>query len=105
MAEAEQPQRLRPEHSVTVEDVRQLMGASTPHFAMHLRNRIAKLIRDLPDTDSAKQLGLQEIARLERLAFTGEVRGEQGQEGEDALRAVDPDAPVRKIPGTRSPLR
>ena len=105
MAEAEQPQRLRPEHSVTVEDVRQLMGASTPHFAMHLRNRIAKLIRDLPDTDPAKQLGRQEIARLERLAFTGEVRGEQGQEGEDALRAVDPDAPVRKIPGTRSPLR
>ena len=105
MAEAEQPQRLRPEHSVTVEDVRQLMGASTPHFAMHLRNRIAKLIRGLPDADPARQLGLREIARLERLAFTGEVRGEQGQEGEDALRAVDPDAPVRKIPGTRSPLR
>src|SRR3954452_17165485 len=105
MAEAEQPKRLSPEHSVTVEDVRQLMGASTPHFAMHLRNRIAKLIRDLPDTDPAKRLGRQEIARLDRLAFTGEVRGEQGQEGEDALRAVDPDAPVRKIPGTRSPLR
>ena len=41
MAEAEQPERLRPEHRVTVDDVRQLMGASTPHFALQLRNRIA----------------------------------------------------------------
>ena len=105
MAEAEQPKRLRPEHTVTVDDVRQLMGASTPHFAMHLRNRIAKLIRDLPDTDPAKQLGRQEIARLERLAFTGEVRGEQGQDGEESLRSNNADAPTRRIPGTRPPLR
>ena len=47
MAEAEQPQRLRPHHQVTVDDVRQLMGASTPHFALQLRNRIAKLIEPL----------------------------------------------------------
>ena len=104
MAEAEQPRRLASDHKVTVEDVRQLMGASTPHFALHLRNRIAKLIRDLPDNDPARQLGLREIARLERLGFTGETRGEQGQDGEEPLRAVNPDASVRKIPGTRSPL-
>jgi hypothetical protein len=72
---------------------------------MQLRNRIARLIRDLPDNDPAKQLGRQEIARLERLGFTGEVRGEQGQEGEEALRSVAPDAPIRRIPGTRRPLR
>jgi hypothetical protein len=104
MAEAEQPQRLRPEHRVTVDDVRQLMGASTPHFALQLRNRIAKLIRHLPDDDPAKQLGRAEIARLERLAFTGEVRGERGQNGEKALRAVNDDAPIRRIPGARPPL-
>ena len=105
MAEAEQPQRLRPEHQVTVDDVRQLMGASTPHFALQLRNRIAKLIRDLPDDDPASRLGLTEIARLERLAFTGENRGEQGQDGERPLRSNDPDEPVRRVPGVRSPLR
>jgi hypothetical protein len=104
MAEAEQPKRLQDGHTVTVEDVRQLMGASTPHFAMQLRNRIAKLIRGLPDTDPAKQLGRAEIARLERLAFTGEVRGEQGQDGEEALRSNDPDAPTRRIEGIRPPL-
>jgi hypothetical protein len=105
MAEAEQPQRLRPDHHVTVDDVRQLMGASTPHFALQLRNRIAKLVRELPDDDPAKVLGRTEIARLERLAFSGEVRGEQGQDGEKTLRSNSPDEPVRRIPGVRYPLR
>jgi hypothetical protein len=104
MAEAEQPRRLAPDHKVSLEDVRQLMGASTPHFALQLRNRIAKLIRDLPEDDPARRLGLQEIARLERLGFTGETRGEQGQDGETALRSVGPEEPVRRIPGARSPL-
>ncbi len=104
MAEAEQPRRQAPEFQVSVDDVRQLMGASTPHFALQLRNRIAKLIRDLPDDDPARRLGLQEIARLERLGFTGETRGEYGQDGEVTLRSNNVDAPVRKVPGARSPL-
>ena len=45
MAEAEQPERLGHDRQVTVDDVRQLMGASTPHFALQLRNRIRTLIR------------------------------------------------------------
>ena len=104
MAEAENPQRLRDGRRVTEEDVRQLMGASAPHFALQLRNRIAKLVRDLPPEDPARRLGEMEIARLERLAFTGEVRGEQGQDGEKGLRANNPDAPVRKVAGARAPL-
>jgi len=80
MAEAEKPSRLDPRHRVTVDDVRQLMGASTPHFALQLRNRISKLIAGLPADDPARRLGEQEIARLERLGFTGEVRGEPAEE-------------------------
>ena len=34
MSPAEHPQRLRSDHHVSVDDVRQLMGASTPHFAL-----------------------------------------------------------------------
>jgi hypothetical protein len=34
MSEAENPERLRDGRAVTVDDVRQLMGASTPHFAL-----------------------------------------------------------------------
>ena len=82
MAEAEQPERLRHDRDVTVDDVRQLMGASTPHFALQLRNRIRTLIRGLPPEDPARLLGEQEIARLERLGFEGELRGEPAQDGQ-----------------------
>ncbi len=104
MAEAEQPSRLKPDYQVTTEDVRSLMGASTPHFALQLRNRIAKLVRGLDAGDPARKLGELEIARLDRIAVTGEVRGEPGQEGERALRSVDPDAPTVRQPGARSVL-
>ena len=42
MSQAETSDRLRPGREVTVDDVRQLMGASTPHFALQLRERIRK---------------------------------------------------------------
>jgi hypothetical protein len=97
MAEAEQPSRLRPDHRVTVDDVRQLMGASTPHFALQLRNRIRKLIAGLSPDDPARQLGENEIARLERIAFSGEVRGEQGSDGFPTLRSVGEGEPSRRV--------
>jgi hypothetical protein len=73
---------------VTVEDVRQLMGASTPHFALQLRNRIAKLIADLPPEHPARMEGEREIARLQRLGFEGENRGEGAAEGERPLPSL-----------------
>ena len=99
MAEAEQPERLRPQRQVTVDDVRQLMGASTPHFALQLRNRIRRLIDGLPPGDAARMLGEQEIARLDSLAFTGEVRGEGHQEGERPLPSVGDDEQPRYVEG------
>ena len=97
MAQAEQPERLRRE--VTVDDVRQLMGSSTPHFALQLRTRIARLIDRLPPDDPARRLGEQEIARLERLAFTGEVRGEGYQDGQRLLPSVNDHEQPRRVPG------
>jgi hypothetical protein len=99
MAEAEQPERLLPDRRVTVDDVRQLMGASTPHFALQLRNRIRTLIRGLPPDDPARLLGVQEIARLERLGFTGETRGEPEQQGQRALRSLDDHEHPRHVDG------
>ena len=87
MSELERPDRSTPDHEVTVEDVRQLMGASTPHFALQLRNRIRKLIAGLPPEHPARILGEQEIARLEQIAFAGEQRGDAG-DGEPSLASV-----------------
>ena len=78
MSEYEQPGRF--EREPTVEDVRQLMGASTPHFAMHLRNRIQTLISPLPADHPARVEGEREIARLDALAWGSEPRGEAGAE-------------------------
>jgi hypothetical protein len=65
----------------TVEDVRHLMGASTPHFALQIRNRIRNLIDGLPADHPARVEGEREIARLNTLAFGGEDRGpQQGHE-------------------------
>jgi hypothetical protein len=88
MSQAEHPERLGPQHEVTVEDVRQLMGASTPHFALQIRNRIRKLIAGLPSDHPARIEGEREIARLERIAVAGEVRGEGGQDGERPLPSL-----------------
>jgi hypothetical protein len=65
MAGAEQPQRLHPDHRVSVDDVR-------------------RLIAGLPGDDPARVMGEREIARLEQIAFTGETRGEH----EEPLRPL-----------------
>jgi hypothetical protein len=88
MSEAEHPARSAPDHEVTVEDVRQLMGASTPHFALQIRNRIAHLIRGLPPDHPARLEGEREIGRLDRLAYVGEDRGEPGEDGERPLPSL-----------------
>ena len=88
MSQAEHPDRLKPGREVTVEDVRQLMGASTPHFALQLRERIRRLIRELPSDHPARVEGEREIERLNRIAFVGEVRGHQAEPGLDPLPSV-----------------
>ncbi len=92
MSEFEQPGRL--EREPTVEDVRQLMGASTPHFALQLRNRIASLIAGLPEGHPARVEGEREIARLDDVAQGSERRGERG-DGEPAMPSLraDPGEP------------
>ncbi len=85
MSEYEQPGRL--EREPAVEDVRQLMGASTPHFALQLRNRIRTLISGLPPDHPARVEGEREIGRLDEVAKGSERRGEDGQ-GEPAMPSL-----------------
>jgi hypothetical protein len=99
MAEAEQPERLRGDREVTVDDVRQLVASATPHFSYQIRNRIRKLITGLPADSPVRRYGEQEIARLERLGFTGEVRGTPEQDGMRELPSVSEHEQPRYIPG------
>ncbi len=85
MSEFERSDRM--EREPTVEDVRQLMGASTPHFALQIRNRIRNLIDGLPPDHPARIEGEREMARLERIAFEGEHRG-QSVPGERELPSI-----------------
>ncbi|MEA2479925.1 MAG: hypothetical protein QOJ07_1847 [Thermoleophilaceae bacterium] len=79
MSEYERPDRAGREP--TMEDLRQLMGASTPHFALQLRNRIRHLIAGLPIGHPVRSEGEREILRLDRIAFEGERRGAQAEPG------------------------
>ena len=75
MSETENPELLEA-HRITAEDIRALAGASTPHFALQVRNRIRRLIEPLPEGDPARLEGERKIADLERLADnSGEPRG------------------------------
>ncbi len=89
MSQAEHPDRLREGRDVTLDDVRQLMGASTPHFALQLRERIRTLIRSLPGEHPARVEGEREIVRLDRIAVAGEIRGLPAEPGFEPLPSVE----------------
>jgi hypothetical protein len=86
MSEYERPDRRQREP--TMEDVRQLFGASTPHFALHLRNRIRALVAGLPEGHPVRVEGEREIARLEGIAVAGERRGMPAEPGMRPMPAV-----------------
>ncbi len=79
MSEAENPALLGSDHAVTAEEIRALAGASTPHFALQVRNRIRRLIEPLPQSHPARAEGERKIAALEDLAeHSGDPRGTTG---------------------------
>ncbi len=79
MSEAESPDLLGGAHEVSAEDIRALAGASTPHFALQVRNRIRRLIEPLAADHPARVEGERKIAELEGLAeHSGDPRGTMG---------------------------
>ena len=75
MSGPERPDRVAPDHRVTVDDVRELVGPATPHFALQIRDRVARLIDGLAPDDPARAEGERAIARLQRLADEGQGSG------------------------------
>lgn len=82
MSEFEKPELKSAGHTVTVDGVRALAGAATPHFSLQVRNRLKRLVAPLPANDPTRQLAELEIAKLEKLA----VEGERGSGESDLAR-------------------
>jgi hypothetical protein len=79
VSEAESPDLLGSANEVSAEDIRALAGASTPHFALQVRNRIRRLIEPLAADHPARIEGERKIAELEDLAeHSGDPRGTMG---------------------------
>ncbi|HWK25815.1 MAG TPA: hypothetical protein VNS09_04590 [Solirubrobacter sp.] len=97
MAEAEQPERLRGDRPVTVDDIHQLVASATPHFAYQIRNRIRKLTAGLPEDSQVRAYAEAEIAKLETLGFTGEIRGTPAEDGMAALPSVNESEHPRRV--------
>jgi hypothetical protein len=89
MSDAERPDRLEPDRVVTVEDIRELTGAATPHFALQIRDRVRRLIEPLAPDHPARVEGERAIARLERLARDGQGTG--------AVDAREPPLPSLRL--------
>jgi hypothetical protein len=65
MTEPETELRVEP----TIDDVDELLGPATPHFAMQIRARVRDLVRDLPADHPVRRHAEEKIELLERLAF------------------------------------
>jgi hypothetical protein len=89
---AERADRLAPGHRVIVEDIRELVGPATPHFALQIRDRVKRLIADLPPADPARIEGERAIERLERMAREGQNSGHV-QEHEQPLPSLRLERP------------
>ncbi|WP_022927610.1 hypothetical protein [Patulibacter americanus] len=85
MSEAQSPAERDLGTRVTIDDLRELTGAATPHFAQQIRNRVARLIDGLPADDPVRRVGEAEIRRLTALGRSGEVRGGSAQPGMPGL--------------------
>jgi hypothetical protein len=68
MSEAEHIGVLDSDQKITPDDIRELTGAVTPHFAQQVRVRVGRLIEGLDPQDPTRIFGEREMARLEDLA-------------------------------------
>ena len=84
----------------TIEQIDELVGPATPHFAYQLRARVRELIEGLPDDHPARRYGEEKMALLDRLGHASSKAEMGGREsrarpGWDHLPSSAPaDAPL-----------
>ena len=81
-------------HDIPSEDeLAQLVGAATPHFAFQIRDRVADYAATLPSDHPRQPELAQHVERLERLGFAGEG-------GRVSALDLPPRAPLGARPGS-----
>lgn len=80
-------------HDIPSEDeLAQLVGAATPHFAFQIRDRVAQYAAALPPDHPRQPEMAAHLARLDALGYQGETG-----------RVSEPDLPPRaSVPGLRA---
>jgi hypothetical protein len=61
----------------TRDDIDELVGPATPHFAYQLRARVRQLIADLPEDHPVRRYGEEKIELLDRLGYASS-KAEEG---------------------------
>jgi hypothetical protein len=54
----------------TIDDIDTLFGAATPHFAYQIRQRVERLIDDLPAGSDVRAYAAERLAQLDALGRT-----------------------------------
>ena len=67
----------------TKEEIDELVGPATPHFAYQLRARVRELIEGLPDDDPVRRHGEHQMALLERLGHASSKAEDSPPESRD----------------------
>ena len=62
---------------VTRDDIDELVGPATPHFAYQLRARVSELVKDLPGDHEVRRYAEEKLELLDRLGYASS-RAEDG---------------------------
>jgi hypothetical protein len=64
----------------TRDDIDELVGPATPHFAYQIRARVKELVTDLPEDHPVREYAEQQMARLDRLGHASSKADEGERE-------------------------
>jgi hypothetical protein len=63
-----------------IEQIDELVGPATPHFAYQIRARVRELIENLPESHPGRRHGEEKMALLDRLGHASSKAEEGGRE-------------------------
>ena len=69
----------------TIDEIDELVGPATPHFAFQLRARVRELVASLPAGHPVRLHGEQQMALLERLGHASSKADEGARESRERL--------------------